>query len=187
MFLSGNVGAGWGIRNGQVLLGNVTFLSPNKKVTKEVGLRGGVRVGVAEETCYRFGNSRRQIHPPLRNLPPWQKIEPCTRIRLVRVTRWLVGVGSRCWVGNSWGGRVRPRPFDFAQGCSGRRINGESLPVFSVILSGASLDAESKNPLHNCPLSIVNCQFDIAAGYGGSKKAPYDYNKIFWGLQWEKR
>ena len=27
-----------------------TFLSPNKKVSKEVGLRGGVRVGVAVVT-----------------------------------------------------------------------------------------------------------------------------------------
>ena len=60
---------------GRGIRGNVTFLSPNKKVTKEIGLRGGVRVGVAEVTWKRFRNSRRQIHPPLRNLPPWQKID----------------------------------------------------------------------------------------------------------------
>ena len=30
--------------------GHVTFLSPNKKVTKEIGLRGGARVSVAEMT-----------------------------------------------------------------------------------------------------------------------------------------
>ena len=34
----------------RALQGHVTFLSPNKKVTKEVGLRGGARVSVAEVT-----------------------------------------------------------------------------------------------------------------------------------------
>ena len=34
----------------RALQGHVTFLSPNKKVTKEVGFKGGARVSVAEET-----------------------------------------------------------------------------------------------------------------------------------------
>ena len=41
-----------------------TFLSPNKKVSKEVGLRGGARVGVAVVTWKLFG----KVAPP--NTPP---------------------------------------------------------------------------------------------------------------------
>ena len=60
---------------------------------------------------------------------------------------------------------VLRRPFDFAQGCSGRQIRFEGFPRLSVILSERS---ESKNPylfrivgeadtiIVHCPLSIVN-------------------------------